>query len=112
MTGRSPRPDIPARQAWRKKKGPSKDDPTPSTGTRHTDESPSPSNETCRLQPGGSRLAAARADYSNSMMISSTDRLLPALAVIFLTLQSCSALRMFSIFMASMTASFSLAFTS
>ena len=50
--------------------------------------------------------------YSNSMMIWSTDRLSPTAAEIFLTLQSCSALRMFSIFMASMTASFSPAFTS
>lgn len=50
--------------------------------------------------------------YSNSTITSSTARLAPAVATIFFTLPSCSALRTFSIFIASMTASFSPALTS
>ena len=96
-----------------KKRGRHATTPTPSTGTRPQDGSPSPSNETLQTHragrtPGG----VVGGAYSNSMMTSSTARLPPAEATIFLTLQSCSALRMFSIFIASMTASFSPAFTS
>ncbi len=49
---------------------------------------------------------SAKPSYSNSMMISSTVRLAPGWATTFFTTQSCSALRTFSIFMASITASF------
>ena len=59
----------------------------------------------------GSRYAAVR-NQANSRITASTARLSPALAATFLTLPSRSARRMFSIFMASTTASASPAFTS
>ena len=58
------------------------------------------------------RLSQRKRRYSNSTITSSTARLAPAVATIFFTLPSCSALRTFSIFIASMTASFSPALTS
>lgn len=56
---------------------------------------------------GGRRIARRPPlmDHSNSMMMSSTLRLAPAAALIFLTTPLRSALRMFSIFIASTVAS-------